>query len=70
VIRVNRDSLLTPVVVVLINKLGRKLVKPFVRDLSKGSAHPSDHLGYKVDCSLDPAVYTIFPSWYFKAVAA
>ncbi|MBN1127736.1 MAG: DUF3391 domain-containing protein [Chitinispirillaceae bacterium] len=69
VIRINRTSLLTPVMVVLIDRKGGKLERPFVRDLSKGSAHPADHLHYTIDGSLDPAGYDIFPSRCFKAVA-
>jgi putative nucleotidyltransferase with HDIG domain len=70
VIRINRSALLVPVVVILVDSHGRHIEKPFVRDLSKGSTHPDDALRYKIECSLDPAGYGIFPSHYFKAVAA
>jgi putative nucleotidyltransferase with HDIG domain len=70
VIRINRTALLSPVVVILIDGHGRHLEKPFVRDLSKGSTHPTDFLHYKIECSLDPTGDGIFPSRYFKAVAA
>ena len=70
VIRTNRLTLLAPVVVILIDGHGRHLEKPFVRDLSKGSTHPADVQRYKIECSLDPAGYGIFPSRYFKTVAA
>jgi HD-GYP domain-containing protein (c-di-GMP phosphodiesterase class II) len=70
VIRVNRTSLLTPVVVILIDEQGKRLEKPFIRDLSKGSTHPADFLHYKIECSLDPTGFGIFPARYFKAVAA
>jgi HD-GYP domain-containing protein (c-di-GMP phosphodiesterase class II) len=67
VIRINRTALLAPVIAVLIDRKGVKLKRPFVRDLSKGSAHPTDHLQYKIDRSLDPTGYDIFPSWFFMA---
>ena len=70
VIRINRSTLLSPVVVILVDGHGRHLEKPFVRDLSKGSTHPTDLLHFKIECSLDPTGYGIFPSRYFKAVAA
>jgi HD-GYP domain-containing protein (c-di-GMP phosphodiesterase class II) len=70
VIRVNRAALLTPVVVILIDGQGRHLENPFVRDLSKGSTHPSDSMHYKIECSLDPVAYGIFPGRYFKTVAS
>ena len=69
VIRINRSMLLSPVVVILVDGHGHHLEKPFIRDLSKGSTHPTDFLHYKIECSLDPSGYGIFPSQYFKAVA-
>lgn len=67
VIRINRSSLLTPVVVILVDRNEKLLTRPFVRDLSKGPLHPSDHMHYAIDGSRDPFKFGIFPSRYFKA---
>jgi hypothetical protein len=69
VIRTNRSNLLLPVVLVLIDKKGRLLEKPFVRDLSAGSLHPADRVHFKIDQSLDPFQCSIDPARYFTPVA-
>ena len=70
VIRTNRSNLLLPVVLILIDKKGRLLKKPFVRDLSAGSSHEADHGHFKIEQSIDPFQYAIEPARYFRAVAA
>lgn len=56
VIKVNRNSLLNPNVVLLFDADGGRIASPFVRDLSKVQNH-SDK--WKIECSLDPELYKI-----------
>jgi putative nucleotidyltransferase with HDIG domain len=69
VIRIHRSSLLTPVVLILFNKQGKRLEKPFVRDLLAGSAHSAGHIQYKVEVSLDPQAMHFNPAQLFSAIA-
>jgi HD-GYP domain-containing protein (c-di-GMP phosphodiesterase class II) len=58
VVKNNRQRLLTPVVKVLFDKLGRQLETPYLNDLSVTSDIP-DGLGMRVTASLDPHSFNI-----------
>ena len=69
VIRIHRASLLTPVVLILFNKKGKRLEKPFVRDLFAGAANHAGQAHYKIESSLDPLTHHFNPAHYFTALA-
>jgi putative nucleotidyltransferase with HDIG domain len=69
VIRVHRNNLLAPVALILFNGAGRRVSKPFVRDLALGSSHRSDYPHYKIECSIDPQLDHVNLSHFFQAIA-
>jgi HD-GYP domain-containing protein (c-di-GMP phosphodiesterase class II) len=69
VIRINRTALLSPAVLMLFDKRGARLSKPFVRDLSTESSGESGSPLYRVEKSLDPFMFNINPSTVFGIVA-
>lgn len=63
VIKVNRDNLLSPQLVMLFDKGGQRIEKLQIRDLSRNEE--SERELWKVSCSLDPANYGINPADFF-----
>lgn len=64
VIKVNRDNLLSPQLVMLFDKGGQRIEKLQIRDLSRNEE--SERELWKVSCSLDPANYGINPADFFN----
>lgn len=63
VIKVNREHLLSPQLVMLFDKGGRRIEKLQIRDLSINEE--SEREFWKVSCSLDPANFGINPADFF-----
>ncbi len=63
VIKVNRDHLLSPQMVMLFDKGGRRIEKLQIRDLSRNEE--SEREFWKVSCALDPANFGINPADFF-----
>jgi putative nucleotidyltransferase with HDIG domain len=67
VIKVNRDHLLSPQLIMLFDKGGRRIDKLQIRDLSRNKE--SEREFWKVSCSLDPANFGINPADFFHLIS-
>ncbi len=63
VVKINRDHLLSPQVVMLFDRGGRKIENLQVRDLSRKKESESE--AWKISCSMDPANFGINPADIF-----
>jgi putative nucleotidyltransferase with HDIG domain len=64
VIKVNRDNLLSPQLIMLFDQGGRRIEKLQIRDLSRNEESKREF--WKVSCSLDPANFGINPAEFFN----
>jgi len=66
VIRIDKGNLLSPVVLILFNKNGKRLKRPYEHDLGEfNTAHPGEV--QKIDISLNPKAYDISIADYIQS---
>ncbi len=69
VIRINRSHLLSPAVLMLFDRKGIRLAKPYVRDLSAEDSVQAGQPLCKIDTSLDPFAFQVTPASIFGIAA-